>query len=192
MKSVKLILKGLLIATFLIATANLVAADKVVPKEVPEPSVAAAWQRRLGAVGFDGAPLSEVVNQLRQNFPELNFIVKEKARSEVVSLTLRSVTLEEFLKAIEPATEGRVRVIWPTNTDDRLIIFDKGQRFTEVDPSTGLPTRSGFGDQKICRVFNLGKYLARTTDKGTDAAIKEVLESLETAWSMLRQANNDQ
>src|SRR6266571_4489993 len=120
MKRVKLILMGLAIATFLVGTANLVAADKLIPKDVPEPSVAAAWQRRLAAVGFDGLPLSEVVNKLRQDFPELNFIVKEKARSEVVSLTLRSVTLEEFLKAIEPATDDRVRVIWPTNNNDRL------------------------------------------------------------------------
>jgi len=192
MKRVKLILKGLSIATFLVGTANLVAGDKLVPKDVPEPSVAGAWQRRLAAVGFDGLPLSEVVNKLRQDFPELNFIVKEKARSEVVFLILRSVTLEEFLKAIEPATEGRVRVIWPTNTDDRLIIFDKGQRFTEVDPSTGLPTHYGFGDQKICRVFNLSRYLERATDKGIDAAIKEIVDSLETAWSMLREANGDQ
>src|SRR5205085_1582362 len=74
----------------------------------------------------------------------------------------------------------------------RLVIFEKGQPYVEIDSSTGLPLRYGFGDQKICRVFNLSKYLERATDKSVDAAIKEVMESLETAWSMLRQANGDQ
>src|SRR2546425_234350 len=104
------ILRRLALAAFFLTGPNLVGADKSTPKDVPEPSVAAAWQRRLSAVGYDGIPLSEVVNKLRQDFPELNFIVKEKARPEAVSLILRSVTLEEFLKAIEPATDGRVRV----------------------------------------------------------------------------------
>src|SRR2546421_585376 len=193
MKRLKSVLNGLLIATFLIATANLVAGDKVVPKDVPEPSAAAAWLRRLSDFQSDGLPLDEVVKRLRADFPELNYIVREKVRSEGVSLILRSVTLEEILKALEPGTEGRVRVIWPTNYNDRLIIFDRGPGpGAAIDRATGLPMQGGSGNEKLCRVFNLGKYLARTSDKGTDAAIKEVLESLETAWSMLRQANNDQ
>src|SRR5256885_3576057 len=193
MKKVQSIFRCLLIATFLFAAANLRAGDKVIPKEVPEPSVAAAWQRRLPDLRSDGLPLDEVVKKLRLDFPELNFIVREKVRGEVVSLILRSVTLEEILKALEPGTEGRVRVILPTNNNDRLIIFDRGPGpGAAIDPATGLPMQGGSGNEKLCRVFNLGKYLARTSDKGTDAAIKEVLESLETAWSMLRQANNDQ
>ena len=192
MKSVKSIGNGLAIATFLLAAANLRAGDKVNPKDVPEPSVAAAWNRRLSAVGFDGLPLSEVVNKLREDFPELNFIVKEKARSETVSLILRSVTLEEFLKAIEPATDDRVRVIWPTNNNDRLVIFDRRRGSGgPIDPATGLPMSDS--SQKICRVFNLSKYLANKSQKEADAAIEGLVDSLlATAWQMLRQANGEQ
>src|SRR5256885_15011316 len=71
MKRVKSVLNGLLIATFLLAAANLRAGDKSIPKDVPEPSMAAAWNRRLSAVGFEGLPPSEGVNKLRHDFPEL-------------------------------------------------------------------------------------------------------------------------
>src|SRR5437899_4953815 len=187
------ILTGLALATFLLAEGNLIAADNATPKEVPEPSTAAAWERRLADFNSDNLPLDEVVRRLRRDFPELNFIVKEKARSEAVSLMLRAVTLEEILKAIPLGTEGRVRVISPTNTNDRLVIFERGSGLgVAIDPATGLPVAGGNESAKICRVFNLSKYLGRTSDKSIDAAIKEVVESLETAWSMLRAANGDQ
>ena len=191
MKRENWILTGLALAAFLLAAVNLIGADNTAPKEVPEPSTAAAWERRLADFNSDNLPLDEIVKELRRKFPELNYIVKEKARSQPVSLMLRAVTLDEFLKALEAATDGRVHVIWPTNNGDRLIIFDKGRGSgTAIDPATGLPMPGG--EEKICRVFNLSKYLGRTSDKSIDAAIKEVVDSLETAWSMLRQANGDQ
>lgn len=189
MKRLKSILQGLAIAAFIVGTENLIAGDKSAPKDVPEPSVAAAWQRRIADFRSDGIPLDELVNRLRMDFPELNFMVKEKARSEGVSAQLRSVTLEEILKAIEPGTEERVRVIWPTNNNDRLVIFDKGHGSrAAIDPATGLPM-PGTADEKACRVFSLSKYLASRADKDADAAIKELREALENAWQMLRRAN---
>ena len=150
-----------------------------------EPDIAKAWQRRIPELNFDQLPLDEIVKLLRNQFPELNFIVKQKARNESVLLVLRSVTLEEILKAIEPATEGRVVVLWPTNNGDRLVIFDRASQAVPVDPSTGLPfPNSG---KKICRVFNLSDYFAMNPD--VDDSIKEIQNVLQTAWSMMREAN---
>ena len=102
-------------------------------------------------------------------------------------VVLRSVTLEEILKAIGPATEGRVQVIW--NDNDRLVIFDQASRALPVDPATGQPfPNSG---KKICRVYNVSDYLNGLADKDADKAIAEIQNVLETAWKMLRDANSD-
>jgi hypothetical protein len=152
-----------------------------------EPEIAKAWERRIPELNLNQLPLEEIVNLLRNKFPELNFMAKQKARNESVSLVLRSVTLEEILKAIEPATEGRVVVLWPTNNGDRLVIFDRASQAVPVDPSTGLPfPNSG---KKICRVFSLSDYFAMNPDVDIDVSIKEIQNVLQTAWSMMREAN---
>jgi hypothetical protein len=157
------------------------------PAAEAEPSMANAWQRRIPELTSDGLPLEEIVKLLRKQFPELNFLVKQKARSESVAVVLRSVTLQEILKAIGPATEGRVQVIW--NDNDRLVIFDQASRALPVDPATGQPfPNSG---KKICRVYNVSDYLNGLPDKDADKAIAEIQNVLETAWKMLRDANND-
>ena len=75
MKRVKSIFKLLLIAAFFVTIADLVAGDKVVPKDVPEPSAAAAWLRRLSDFQSDGLPLDEVVKRLRADFPDRKSVV---------------------------------------------------------------------------------------------------------------------
>jgi len=152
-----------------------------------EPDATKAWERRIPELTSDNLPLEEIVKLLRNKFPELNFMVKQKARNESVALVLRSVTLEEILRAIEPATEGHVVVHWPTNNGDRLVIFDRASQEVPLDPSTGLPfPNSG---KKICRVFNLSDYFAMNPDVDIDVSIKEIQNVLQTAWSMLRDAN---
>ncbi len=181
------------VALILLLAANLIAADKPIVPQILPAQVEDAWQRRISQLKVDGVPLEEVVRILRDSFPELNFIVKDKVHAETVAFTLRSVTLEEIFKALEPATEGRVQVIYSTNRNDRLIVFDRTQPPVRVDPSTGLPlTGSPFpaDARKICRVFNLSEYLAGRSGKELDQAITEIRDVLEAAWSMLRNANN--
>jgi hypothetical protein len=189
MKTIFRKIKLLTVTLTLLAGTNLIAGDKPSAPEIPPAQIEKAWQRRISELRADGIPLEEIVRLLRDNFPELNFIVKEKVRAETVAFTLRSVTLEEIFKALEPATEGRVQVIYSTNRNDRLIVFDRTQLPARVDPSTGLPFSPGDG-RKICRVFNLSEYLVGRSDKEVDEAIAEIKNVLETAWSMLRNANN--
>src|SRR4051794_8997515 len=166
-----------------------VAADKP-PVANTEPDTAMAWQRRIPDFVSDNLPLEELVNRLRRDFPELNFMAKPKARNESVTMILRSVTLDEILRAIEPATEGRVGVLWPTNNGDRLLIFDRPSQAVPLDPNTGLPfANSG---KKICRVYNLSEYLKGFSDMDLDKATAGIQNVLETAWRMLRDANPDE
>jgi len=165
------------------------AGDKTPPAVATEqtPDLSAAWQRRIPQFHCDGAPLDEVVKELRVKFPELNFLVKQKVRSESITVSLRSVNLQEILQAVEPATEGQVHVLWPTN-EERLIIFERKDSGPRIDPSTGLPLQAG---RKVCRVYNLSEYLKGMSDSELDGAIKELKDVLEQAWSMLRQANDE-
>ncbi len=181
-------MKLLTLALLVLGPGNIDAGDKP-PVAQTSPDIGKAWEKRIPQLSSDNLPLDEVVKLLRQEFPELNFIVKQKARSESVSVMLRLVTLEEILKAIDPATEGRVRVIWPTNEFDRMIIFDRTERAVSVDSTTGLPFPAT--GKKVCRVFNLSEYLSHFPENEVDGAIKEIRGVLETAWTMLRQANEE-
>ena len=136
-------------------------------------------KKLLKEVFWDGVPLTEVVKMLREEFRDLNFIVARNVQSETVSLILREVNLEQFFRAIEFATEGRVRVTW--NQDDRLVAFER------APPTTPAP-----GDPASCRVFNLSRFLADKEGKDVDAAVRSVTEALQEGWTMLREANNDQ
>lgn len=80
-------------------------------KVMTEAEVGAAWQRRIPEIDLgDQLPLAEVAKNLGERFREVNFVVPERARSEAVPrLVLRNVTLGEILKAIELASEGRIR-----------------------------------------------------------------------------------
>src|SRR4051812_16551665 len=177
MKNIGRTMKLLALALLVLGPGNIDAGDKP-PVAQTAPDIAKAWQKRIPELNSDNLPLDEVVKHLRQEFPELNFVVKQKARSQSVSVMLRLVTLEEILKAMDPATEGQVRVIWPTNESDRMIIFDRIERAVSVDPTTGLPF-PGDG-KKVCRVFNLSEYLSQFPENEVDGAIKEIRGVLET------------
>jgi hypothetical protein len=179
----------LMLVLLLLGRGTLQAGEKP-PAAEAEPSMANAWQRRIPELTSDGLPLEEIVKLLRQKFPEVNFLVKEKARSQSVALVLRSVTLEEILTALGPATEDRVKVVWPTNSSDRLVIFDRPAQPLQVDPNTGLPFPAA--GKKICRVYNVSDYLNSLPNTDMDKAIAEIQNVLETAWKMLRDANQDE
>jgi hypothetical protein len=176
MKLPNLITRAGLLLTFLVSGLHLDAADPTNTPPKGAPSV--AWERRLKDVHWDGIPLDEIVKTLRDQFPEINFIVARNVQSESVSLILREVKLEELFKALEFATEGRVRTTW--NQNERLVTFEK------PPPTTPQP-----GDPATCRVFNLSRFLADKECKDLDAAVRSVTEALEDGWRMLREANND-
>jgi hypothetical protein len=179
----------LMLVLLVLGAGMLHAGDKPPPGEAT-PDTSMAWLRRIPELTLDNLPLDEIVKLLRQKFPEVNFLVKEKARSQSVALVLRSVTLEEILTAIGPATEDRVKVIWPTNNSDRLVIFDRPAKPVQVDPNTGLPFPAA--GKKICRVYNVSDYLNSLPNTDVDKAIAEIQNVLEIAWRMLRDANQDE
>src|SRR5688500_14118261 len=109
MKYLSTILKPCVLALLLCPIGHLSAADAPEKKPlpvVPEPNASRAWQRRMHDYVSDGLPLEEIVRYLRQQFPEINFLIKQQndtdveAKSISVTMTVRAVTLQEFLKAL--------------------------------------------------------------------------------------------
>jgi len=214
MKNSTRILLTLLLGAALFAIDGYSADGK--PKQatvITDADVEGAWQRRvpeivLGNVG-DNYPLAAVVEDLRRHFPELNFIVPESARAEMVpGLRLRSVTLDEILKAIEIASGGHIRGGVPSDalgidantglpfrrtTDRRTTDNPKGNIVTfSVGPLPGSQasdrkTNENSEDlnRTVCRVFSLAPYLAYRSEKDADVAIRSLYETLDVAWTML-------
>jgi hypothetical protein len=168
---------------------------------ITEAAVEAAWQRRLPEIDFGNVPLAEVAKDLTDQFRGINFVVPESARGEPVPhLILRNVTLNEILKAIEIASEGRIHSA-PSNTG------------ISIDPATGLPvtTRAENSQRNLvafsiaplpgyptaarekptCRVFSLAPYLAYKSERDAQRAVKELYDALHVAWSMLKKYQRD-
>src|SRR5687767_13032529 len=77
-----------LVALLLFASIPLNAADKPEPKNAPakqvaEPDASAAWQRRIPEFLSDNLPLGEIIRELRQRFPEINFLIKQQTETEI-------------------------------------------------------------------------------------------------------------
>ena len=142
-----------------------------------------------------------MATQLRRQFPEVNFVVPESAGNAYVRLILRSVTLGDILKAIELASDGKIRAS----------VAGTGQT---VDSATGLPMTTVGSDARsnlvsfafagyapdpplppenhvACRVFSLSPYLAGLSEKETDAAIKSLHEAFAISLGMLTKFDRD-
>jgi len=163
-----------------------------------EAEVTKAWQRRIPEIRADNLPLSAVADGLRQEFPEVNFIVPNHALDATVRITLRSVTLGDILKAIELASDGRIQAT----------VAGMGQR---QDPATGLLVPTASSDVRsnlvsfafagyvaesppappACRVFSLVSYLAGLGENEVGAAVRSLHEAFEAALEMLKRVDKD-
>ena len=188
MKRCHVILSQGLLLLLLATSYDLSAADAPQPKEtakktVAEPNVSAAWLRRIPEVTSDNLPLGEIIQLLRRDFPELNFLIKQQSETDVdvssisVKMTLRAVTLEEILKALELAADRPIQIT--RSPEDRLVIFENKPGPVAVD-ATGLPIQSHVST----RVFNISRYLESRTDKEIATAMQEVQDVLQTVGRM--------
>jgi hypothetical protein len=197
MKNWNTILNWSLVALALVTTHHLRAADKPAPKEatartVAEPDVAAAWQRRIPDLISDNLPLGEIINQLRQRFPEINFLVKQQSDSDAdvngvsVKMVLRAVTLQEILKALELASGRPIQITG--GPDGRLVVFESKRAALAVD-ANGLPVQP---DPVTSRVFSISRYLENRSEKEADVALRQLDEVIATTSRMLTDASNSQ
>jgi hypothetical protein len=184
------IVQTCVLGLILIFAGNLCAADEAgakstQSKSVKEPDAAAAWQRRLPEFQSDNLPLDEIIKQLRNEFREINFIVKRQNDSDnyisstSVRMTLRAVTLAEILKAIELASDRPLQIVG--KPDERLVIFEK----QTTDPS-GMPLDAPLAT----RVYNISTYLAQRPEVEAAAALKELEDVIQTAGHMMTRASN--
>ena len=190
MKHLSTILNRGLLALFLSSVGHLIAADAPETKPakvVPEPNASAAWQRRIPDYFSDALPLNEIVVHLRQQYPEINFLIKQQTETEIdvasitVRMTVRAVTLQEFLRALEIAAERPIQITGAP--DERLVVFESKSAAVAVD-AAGLPLRPVVQT----RVFNISRYLERS-NKEEKEALAELNDVLELTGVLLTEAN---
>jgi hypothetical protein len=135
---------------------------------------------------MDNFPLEEVVRQLRERFPEINFLIKTQGDPNteggpaLISVTVRlnSVTLAEILKALEL---GAARPIQITGVpDERLVVFER-------QPNPKPPGQIEAENRILTRVFNLGSYLAGRSDGEVNPALEQLYEVVELTGRLLRE-----
>jgi hypothetical protein len=149
------------------------------------------WQRRLPELNLQNIPLAEVVNMLaeKDQFPEINVICDQAVKDTAVTLKLRSVTLDDIFTALEIATQSGGSI---------------------VDPASGLPSQLAVQANKIsdrmvslsfrqtppiapvtpvCRAFSLSRYLAGKSSNEIESALKEIEDTLNLCWDMLKKAD---
>ena len=131
----------------------------------------AATERRLDTVIFESLPTAEIVRFLRNEFPEVNFIVRGQVGEIVLDLELRSVTLDDILEAIVIASEEQVRV---DKHNDRLVAL------SVEGPAPRRPE---------IRAFNLSVYLDGLNDEDSNRALEELNHVFESTWAMLQRSN---
>lgn len=179
MKTLKLITWGVIAAAMLGENLPSFAAEKKLEDavEVKGPDVAGAWKRRIPSIELLEKNLGDAIEMVHDLFPEINFIPPQNRTAITFNMVLRSVTLDEVLKAMELSSDGHLKV---TREKDNMIVFQidlSGQRVRR--PST-------------VRVFNLSYYLQGRSPDDTDKAIKQLYEALEIALDMFQNENEGQ
>ncbi len=159
-------------------------------KETPPASTAATGgtnafvpaTNRIKEFHVDGLPLAEVVKNLQEQFPDVNFLMTPEVRdfAEPIVLQLRSVTLQEILTAIQLTTRGALQI---------NPLFNEKMVSLSLDPNVIMEGKLP-KPQKICRAFSLSNYLSNRSPDQTSAALKEVEDALAQCWSMLSKANS--
>jgi hypothetical protein len=156
--------------------------NPVAPKAaVTAPDTKAAWERRIPVLESDGLPLVEVVKHLRDQFPELNFLIRPSDRDRdlggtTVRFQLRNVTFPEIVKAIELAADVPIQIT--ATPEDRLVVFDFKQR--PADTFAQVPI--------ITRAYSLSVYLSGLGDEEAAQAMKELYNAIEVAGQLTTEA----
>lgn len=194
MKHVNTTVTRLLPALLLFAADLVVGADGPDRKPAPvvaEPNASLAWQRRINDFMSDSLPLGEVVQYLRKQFPEINFLIKQQTESDIdaasisIRMDIRAVTLQEFLQAMEIAAQRPIQITGAPG--ERLVVFESKSAAVAVD-AAGLPLRPVIQT----RVFNISRFLERSGkgDKEEKEALAELDDVLMITGKLYTDANH--
>jgi hypothetical protein len=204
MKTTTRLVLALILGTFLFGPNGYCGDDKPRQgKPATNAEAEAAWHSRISEINLgDNLPLFEVVRSvLSRHFPNVNFVVPESARDTTVPrLVLRNVTLAETLKAMELASDGRIRGGPPTepqavdaaglpirsatdNSKGNIVTFSVGPVPGSSDAARQNPA--------VCRVFSLAPYLGDRSEKDGQLAIKQLYDAFAVAWAMLAKYDRD-
>ncbi|HAV61431.1 MAG TPA: hypothetical protein DCY13_03595 [Verrucomicrobiales bacterium] len=125
---------------------------------------------------FDGLPLVEVVDRLRNQYPTINFILLEEAQNVLVNLKLNQVSLAEALQALEIATAR-----------EHLKIVVEGPRLVrfEVDAHAPPVVEAPI----LLRAFNLAGYLQHREPAEREVALKHMHELLREAVELMQRVS---
>ena len=192
MKYLNTIISRCFVVLSLLAADPVIAADSPEKKAapvVPEPNASLAWQRRIHDFMSDSLPLGEVVQYLRQQFPEINFLIKQQTETDIdaasitIRMNIRAVTLQEFLQAMEIAAQRPIQITGAPG--ERLVVFESKSAAVAVD-AAGLPLRPVIQT----RVFNISRFLERS-GKEEKEALAELNDVLEITGKLYTDANRE-
>jgi hypothetical protein len=142
--------------------------------QTPAPSPSPAAPINLHGPGANilvqDAPLSEVVDLLRRDFPKWDFVLSPSAESiPIAHLHVRALNLDDALYAIEFASNNAIT--WRTE-DNRLIFIDSARDETpQVDAFSLNGYVDPHDDKNIVndRLTDLQLMIARTVDEFENA-----------------------
>lgn len=151
-------------------------------KGFTEAEVNAAWERRMNEVMLDNMPLGEVVQQIRAQYPEINFHLRVRGPESVeisgvtVRITkLRAVTLAEFIQVLELSTDRPIQVTAKPGT--RLVVFD-----IKAEAADSVPALE-------TRIISLAEYIGNRSGTEMDERMVQFDDVLERARTTVLQAN---
>ncbi len=115
------------------------------------------------SVQWDGLPVTEIIRDLRQRFPAVNFVPTQSLLSDppIVTLKLRGARLRDVLNAINIATEGRVKSKIESPTLVALLVAPQ--------PKKAVPAPR-------VEVLNLRDTTHLTEPKQIQEALNEIME----------------
>ncbi|GEM_PF-2209699 len=143
-----------------------------------EKEASQAMKRVVKEVDYREYSLSVVVQDLRTQFPEVNFIVGEKVEKLIIRLQMRNVTLPNILEALRIAGGNHLLVDQP---DNMLITFALDQR--------AIDQENADSKKPVVRAFNLAGYFGDAPPEKMDGFFKQFTELLEETAQLYRRAS---
>jgi hypothetical protein len=135
------------------------------------------WQQNIKNFKFDGIPLGEVIIFLRDQAPEINFVITPDASDYALPpVRLNSVTLEDVFTAIRIVSKGEIQI---SAESDTMVSVTRVARPNPFE-----------APRKQCVAYSLNRYLLGKPEPEVGKLMKDVEDALDRCWKMLAQANN--
>lgn len=144
--------------------------DKDGPR--PSPAEVPGGGKRISGE-FEQVQVSEIIQHLRETFPDINFVLAPPAGSLTVTMHMRNVTLEGMLQALVLAANEEILC---EQMEENLFLIRPAERVRQ---------------KAHLMAFNLAPYLQGRTEEEIPEALQALEELLQISWQMLEHADEN-